>query len=284
MEKWTLKLNMKNNNIAYSILFFILCLGISDALAQATRCGTVVTREQVAFELSQLSNARSIIAEKINKTLSIHAYIILDSLGNPTFSNQDILDAIEEASEAFAPIGLSFKVCEFTIIENWQYSEWTDVETEPEVTTLYWQDNVINMYFPLTILSPIDAGGYAYFPGGPDVIVINELSAILHELGHFFGLYHTFETQFGVEAIPRTNCLTAGDLLCDTEADPEGDENNLDMLCEYTIPAPPGSPGNWYLPPTDNIMSYYGDCRCKFTPDQYNRMVQQYLTLRSYLW
>ena len=275
---------MRNNILKYSFILVALAGIVSEAFAQ--RCGTVVTREQVAFEMSQWgANRRSTIDSSIDKTLSIHGYIILDSLGDPSFSEQDIIDAIDDINGVFEPIGLSFQVCEFTVIENWQYAEWEDTKDEPEVTTLYWQDNVINMYFPHEILSPIDAGGYAYFPGGPDVIVISSLDAITHEIGHFFGLYHTFETQFGPELIPRINCDMLGDLLCDTEADPGGNQDdNLNMLCEYVFPSPPGVPGNWYLPPTDNIMSYYGSCRCKFTPDQYNRMVQQYFALRSYLW
>ncbi|MBL0071623.1 MAG: hypothetical protein IPP34_07360 [Bacteroidetes bacterium] len=35
-------------------------------------------------------------------------------------------------------------------------------------------------------------------------------------MGHFFGLYHTFETQFGSELANGSNCATTGDLVCDT--------------------------------------------------------------------
>ncbi len=45
---------------------------------------------------------------------------------------------------------------------------------------------------------------------------------IVHEVGHCLDLYHTFETQFGVENPDESNCDVAGDLICDTAACPTG--------------------------------------------------------------
>jgi hypothetical protein len=82
------------------------------------------------------------------------------------------------------------------------------------------------------------------------------------------------------------NCETTGDLVCDTAADPDPEGNcDPDDKCNYTGTPVIDANGDWYVPPTDNYMSYYGSpCRCRFTPGQYNRMIQQYLTNRSYLW
>ena len=132
---------------------------------------------------------------------------------------------------------------------------------------------------------PIQVAGYAYFPGGEDFIVISKqsLGAVTHEMGHFFGLYHTFETQFGQELANGSNCITAGDLICDTPADP-GASNTAPPDCQL-LPYTQDINGDWYVPHIGNIMSYYSDdCTCGFTTQQYNKMASNYLNSRFYLW
>jgi hypothetical protein len=87
-----------------------------------------------------------------------------------------------------------------------------------------------------------------------------------HELGHCLNLLHTHETARGVEAINGSNCSTAGDLVCDTPADPRLGTNNVNGNCEYFG-------GNGFNPLTNNIMSYSRDlCRDEFTNGQSYRM------------
>jgi len=61
---------------------------------------------------------------------------------------------------------------------------------------------------------------------------VGNRSTTAHEMGHCFGLLHTFENNYGVELISRSapclNCISAGDLLCDTEADPHTDTYDTD--------------------------------------------------------
>ncbi len=102
----------------------------------------------------------------------------------------------------------------------------------------------------------------------------------VHEFGHHLNLYHTFEgTENGpndpnAEHVPRSgpqsNCTTAGDLLCDTAADPEG---TVDINCVYNSGGT-DIYGNPYNPDVDNIMSYYPDwCGgTLFTSGQYTRI------------
>ena len=78
-------------------------------------------------------------------------------------------------------------------------------------------------------------GGYSNFPNVDNIAssriilpFINSESQpffeymILHELGHTFNLFHTFEGALGFELVPRTtgSCYIRGDLMCDTGADP----------------------------------------------------------------
>ena len=79
-----------------------------------------------------------------------------------------------------------------------------------------------------------------------------------HEVGHYLGLYHTF--QGGCAAV--SNCYGNGDRLCDTAA-----EAVPTFGC-------PGSKSSCGTPdPVDNYMDYSDDlCMERFTPEQVNRM------------
>lgn len=269
--------------------FFALCFS-NATFAQPGFCGTVTTPQQVAFELSQMGQQQALKAFTsvpcLNKKLSVIAYIVKDSLGQPGITEQDILDAIDTSNKDFAPICLSFEICEFIYVDNFQYDNYDMPKDEEEMLTLFYKPNIINMYFVTDVPSDPQCG-HAYMPGGADLVVIKKSCipglVITHELGHFFGLYHTFETNFGQELVTDPNCQTDGDLVCDTEADPDPD-GNVDGACNYTGPFIKDTNNEYYLPPVDNIMSYYGSCRCRFTPGQYIRIANQYLTLRNYLW
>ncbi len=79
-----------------------------------------------------------------------------------------------------------------------------------------------------------------------------------HEVGHYFGLNHTFSGG----CAPPGSCYTNGDLICDTN--PEGGP-------VFGCPVASSSCG---LPdPFDNYMDYSDDdCYERFTPEQANRM------------
>lgn len=81
-----------------------------------------------------------------------------------------------------------------------------------------------------------------------------------HELGHYFGLEHTFSGGCGSATLP--GCNTDGDLICDTNP-----ESSPTFGC-------PGSRTSCSLPaPFDNYMDYSDDiCMEMFTPEQVRRM------------
>lgn len=100
-------------------------------------------------------------------------------------------------------------------------------------------------------------------------------STFPHEVGHYFNLYHTHETALGLECPSGSNCDTAGDLLCDTPADPDL-AGQVDTGCLYT-----GDDiticdleVHEYDPDCSNMMSYsLKTCRTQFTWDQKARML-----------
>jgi hypothetical protein len=156
--------------------------------------------------------------------------------------------------------------------------------------------NVVNVYF---VSDPDGACGWARFPWDlpVDYIVManscaDNQSTMVHELGHYFGLYHTHETALGAENVTRDNsngcwdCQDDGDLLCDTPADPNltSTANNAPN-CAYTGSGTDGC-GVAYNPSIFNIMSYADKaCRITFTAQQRARMSvyrdddRDYLTL-----
>lgn len=223
-----------------------------------------------------------------NKVFSVYAYICLDEEELPVTSPNNIQAVINWANTAFAPIGMSFNVCNIDTVPDYYYRDIDAGRKLPELLTLHYQPNVINIYFTGSatgdIGSPLD--GYAYMPGGPDAIAVGtdfmqyNGGTLIHQLGHFFGLYHTHETNFGTELVNRTNCQTTGDLICDTEADPYQflDENR----CQHYLPLT-DTQGNRYARPVDNYMSFYAGCRCRFTTEQYQKMYDVYTSSRNYL-
>jgi hypothetical protein len=64
--------------------------------------------------------------------------------------------------------------------------------------------------------------------------VADNPSTFPHEIGHYFNLLHTHETAYGSECPSGSNCGTAGDLVCDTPADPELGGGNVNTSCVYT--------------------------------------------------
>ena len=283
---------MKAATLIYVILFSCL-FAVSDSNAQGL-CGTVIDTAKMQAEAAANSNSsqnqRGLFfpVNCLNKTLSITAYIFRDSLAADGITQASILSALQILNNDFAPMCLSFSICEFVYVNNYNYNDFYALKHENEVYNLYYTPNTINVYFSNTLYDNTNSSvcGYAHFPGGRDMIFLNKScvgdgKTFSHEMGHFFGLYHTFETANGVELINGTNCLVAGDLICDTPADPNG-LNGAD--CQM-LPYLPDPSGNWYVPQIGNIMSYYSPgCKCGFTTQQFNWMIQQYLTNRNYLW
>ena len=92
-------------------------------------------------------------------------------------------------------------------------------------------------------------------PGGPP---FDQGRTATHEVGHYFGLDHTFAGGCPSPA----NCYGNGDLICDTEP-----ENNPRFGCPSN-PQSCGSPD-----PFENYMDYTDDtCMTNFTVEQNNRM------------
>jgi len=206
----------------------------------------------------------------IDRTFTIVAHMVRDTFGEPNITQAEIEDEITRLNEDFAPICVNFEVCDYRFINNFQYDNIEDQEERQEMYDYHNEEFRINMYF----ISSTD---------GPFCGVAT-LSGITS--GHYFGLFHTFEGSDGPtpELVDGSNCDTAGDLVCDTPADPyvAGDpaDEYVDegMDCRFIRQIRDGN-NDWFVPDVGNIMSYYqSGCACGFTYGQYDRMAQTYLS------
>lgn len=97
-------------------------------------------------------------------------------------------------------------------------------------------------------------------------------AVVAHELGHCLGLYHTFEYRMGDELVDGSNCLTAGDLVCDTPAESRAYNFTENSSCVYTAGYQDAN-GQTYNPDLRNVMDYMRpSCLEHFTDGQSDRM------------
>ena len=190
----------------------------------------------------------------------------------------------------YASIDVSFLECAAeNYINSTAYYDYIDDAEGDAMSAANNVANVLNIYF---VNDPDGACGWARFTTDlpVDYIVIanscaDNTSTLAHEIGHYFDLFHTHETMFGAECVDGTNCLTAGDLLCDTPADPVlTGKVSAFPGCTYTGVNTDACNGDTYAPSTSNLMSYsQKECRTVFTAQQNAKILFTIGAGRNYL-
>lgn len=285
-------------------LLLLLCLHHFSVAQDDGFCGTKLQPNYIQWRNSIL-NTQNLVTTLpqgvcLKKKFSIAFHIVLDS--NYTWGGlapADLNACVSSLNAAFSPICVEFTNCFTDLIPNYTYNHWYMAATETSIAASYNMENVINIYAVDSIV-----GFPAGYAGG--VIVVEKSSLVggvtIHEMGHFFGLPHTW-AEIGspdVNSTPATtnaavgslefvrripaNCYNHGDGFCDTEADcyPADYSPTSTMPCKHDQGGAVDGWGDYYVPPVDNYMTYF-KCGCRFTQEQYNFMAMVMVTQKLYL-
>ena len=272
----------------YSLI--ILVLFVFGANAQ-DGCSTIPTQQQIDYLTQTKSLRQNWSQAEAIIWLPVQNHIITETNGSGGLVLSDVQQIMSTLNTYYANSNIQFYECSsINYINN---STYYDFDQSQESVFCGSNDviDVINIYYFNSVTSNSGSSlcGYAYFPPGPDRVIMKNScaingSTIVHELGHYLSLYHTHgPTNTGTtELVNGSNCSWTGDDLCDTPADP-----NLSGLvstsCQYTGTAMDAN-GQAYVPDPTNIMSYSQKvCRTFLSSGQYNRANYSAINDRSYL-
>lgn len=224
-------------------------------------------------------------------------WIVVRDAGGSTTSNIDqarVDDLMAELNADFAPLGMQFCADPVTFVNDGTHHNLNVGTEDGSLKSTHGSNPTdwINVYVVNQISNP-SAGGYARFPydpfGGTNInggVVMGRSNSFVgsktlgHELGHTFGLHHTFH---GVDEVtPCTNCYEGNDNF-PGPGQSFGGETEGDW-CQDTPPHPTNlgicgtagtdgcAPFNAFAnAPADNQMSY-SNCPAVFTTQQTRRM------------
>ncbi|GKT56254.1 metalloprotease 1 [Colletotrichum tofieldiae] len=218
-------------------------------------------------------NFRLAAAATINVPTYFHVVASSQTVANGYITDKMLSDQLAVMNQDFAPHGISFNLVQTTRTVN---PTWAQDGNELAMKSALRKGNygALNLYFLREVGGDF---GYCYFPttaaagstayirdgctilsstvpGGSETNY-NLGKTVVHEVGHWFGLYHTFQGA----------CTGTGDSIADTPAQ-----------ASYSTGCPTGRdscPSQAGLDPIHNYMDYsYDSCYEEFTPNQQTRM------------
>ena len=271
------------------------------------RCGLAELSQSEADAASVLLNQhRALHGSTVERfggfpTITIPiAYHIVLGTGVAAPSEATVIAQNEHMNEAYAGTGFRFVIAHigYTVNDDW-YGEVAPgtggVANNPAALAMKRALSIdpartLNVFFTEFSAERSTLLGYGAFPtswaeGQPEWSIINRIGTLpggnanqynsgdtmVHEVGHNINLYHTF--QGGCH--PESQCLTAGDRVCDTPAQASQPSSGCPALGVDTCPTSAGLDDN------ENYMNYLWDsCAEAFTPGQAERAHASMATFR----
>jgi hypothetical protein len=242
---------------------------------------------EAQFAFDQLS--KPAVAPAVPATISVYVHVVTSG-STGAVSDSMIASQISVMNAAYAGTGFSFVLAgtDRTSNSSW-YNADPDTSAEAAMKNALRKGTADDLNIYTTSGGPSGYLGWATFPSwyagdpkGDGVVIMNASmpggsaapynlgDTATHEVGHWIGLYHTFEPGNG------NNGCTVGDRVSDTAA-----ERSPAFGCPTGRNTCTGSryPGN---DPITNYMDYTDDaCMFQFTAGQISRMVAQWNQYRS---
>jgi hypothetical protein len=291
----------------WPFIILLILFGQGKNLFAQQPCGMPVPTPQERASL--LTQYQHFIQQKSSGKARITNYKIalkvniISGISTPAaaiLNETDIRDIIAYANTYLQNINVELYLLNNQVypIKDNKYVEFK-INDEAELRRKYDVQNAINIYFAknisltdLTVLSgyatlPSLASSsnrifYSYFEHTADDIQSLKTRTFLHELGHYFGLLHTFQDSNSPDISQRelvtrgagSNCAFMGDQVSDTPADPfERLPISAAFKCNDPSPADVvDANGDSFSPATNNFMSYYQNCGGAYTEQQYLKM------------
>jgi len=203
------------------------------------------------------------------RTLKVKVIIAAAPMDGPplvAFRPSEVQAQIDATNEIFARcnIGIQFQLCGpmRTVVD---YGLFYTGFQASAVVAQYEEPGYINAFFVQEL--PFNLGGASI---GPQIYVsrYGARNTLAHEIGHALGLNHTHDYLFESELVDGSNCTFAGDMLCDTPADPNLITPGLVVQpCAY-VGTITDANGDLYAPMLSNVMSYSPCLVDSFSHDQ----------------
>jgi hypothetical protein len=292
-----------------------MCIFVTGSIeSQRHVCGTTIQDQQLSEDIFRQSHQDMTThrGDKIYIPIKFHLVGKSDGKGKASFKS--VLNQLDKLNKDFAPHNFVFYLKDgynFGSIDNSTlYEKPRENENllknykDPKAVNIFIVNNIGNASLNQIVLG--------YFSPSNDFVVVlkgelEKLSNTLsHEVGHFFNLWHTFygweeepylEATHGnpcllnfapgtnnpVERMNKSNCVTAGDKVCDTPPDYHFDINYA-SACVFTKIVKDKN-NDTIRPMVNNQMSYFTNCDTfKFTQGQEDRMrINHGNALRAYI-
>ncbi len=280
----------------FSLFTFVLLAtwlttaGFASVLAQPEGCGAVVTSDQVSYEKERARRLPA-IGEAAEDDSTLYAiplalHIIRQTSGTGGLSVTDLNTAMDLGNVLWAQSNIyAYQYGPIDFVDSDWFYYGTDNDTMFDILRgINKVPEAINIYFlpdesgfPYCGLSSFTTSStQGILMANSCVLISGTSSTLVHEIGHYFDLYHTHEPAFGIECPDGSNCTTHGDRICDTPADPNlYGHVSSPPDCTYDDFADPPAECDLtpYAPQPDNIMSYSNKpCRDLYTAGQTDKL------------
>lgn len=267
------------------LLYMLPVIGYSQKIKK-TECGTITTIKVMATYDEALLKSKeralkspSVLATTYYVRVFIHDYIS-NTGSDSAWSKKEVVDEFNVAADLLRP----YNIC--LVLGGIDYPRNTAFKDSFHTSNIGIIQANTQINHPSSIdvtlhkkLQNNDGGlnGICYDINGKWMSLSTGAitnRSFAHELGHCFGLLHTFEPAYGLECPDGSNSATAGDKITDTRATPVADSAlsvNTSVACVYSgnLSINCNNANRIYDPEITNIMSYgRRNCRSVFSDKQ----------------